>query len=165
VAKPDYICDEDLKESFAKYSWMYKNGYVVRNKRVDGQWKELRMHHVVLGIKPGQLGTAYHVHHINGNPLDNRKENLEIVAFDTHQRRNRGYQNSTSQYKGVSWCKRTKKWIVQTSIGGSKKFLGYYTDELSAAQAYNKYMQSKYPDATVNEGLGDNRDETFPTQY
>src|SRR3989339_698495 len=44
---------------------------------------------------------------------------------------------STSSYKGVSYCKRDKRWIAQIKLNGKTKYLGYYKMELEAALAYN----------------------------
>jgi hypothetical protein len=44
----------------------------------------------------------------------------------------------TSQYKGVCWNGKRRKWIAQISAAGSKKYLGCFDDEVSAAQTYNK---------------------------
>ena len=39
---------------------------------------------------------------------------------------------STSSYKGVSYCKRDKRWIAQIKLNGKTKYLGYYKMELEA---------------------------------
>jgi hypothetical protein len=44
--------------------------------KVNGVWKEQKMHHVIMGVPPKGLM----IDHINGNGLDNRKCNLRIVT-------------------------------------------------------------------------------------
>ncbi|MCM3571410.1 AP2 domain-containing protein [Neobacillus mesonae] len=47
--------------------------------------------------------------------------------------------NYTSQFKGVCFCRRSKKWIAQIHIEKGKQFkLGFFDDEKSAAKAYNE---------------------------
>ena len=41
-----------------------------------------------------------------------------------------------SKYKGVSWYKKTEKWIAGIRIDGRLKHLGYFTSEEDASQAY-----------------------------
>lgn len=43
---------------------------------------------------------------------------------------------STSKYKGVTWVKSRGKWRALISINGRQQFLGEFTNELDAAQAY-----------------------------
>jgi hypothetical protein len=145
-----YLCDPELEPFFAPYAWQFKNGYVVRNTTEGGRWIEMRMHHVVLGIRPGDLPPGHHVDHINHDPLDNRRDNLRVVPFEVNQRARRGDRKSTSRYKGVSWCRRSRKWIVQTSIGKRKKFLGYFASEVAAARAYDRYVKRVDPLAYTN---------------
>ena len=47
-------------------------------------------------------------------------------------------RNTSSQFKGVTWHKVTKKWMAQICINGKTKHLGYFDVEENAALAYNK---------------------------
>lgn len=145
-----YVCDPEWEDTFAQHAWQFKNGYVVRNVQVDGAWRELRMHHVVLGIEPGSLPPGQHVDHLNHNTLDNRAANLRVVSREVNQRYRRGNSTSTSPFKGVSWCNRTRRWLAQSSIGGRKKFIGYYQTQEEAADAYDKYVVTVDPRAYTN---------------
>ena len=78
------------------------------------------------------------VDHINRIGLDNRKENLRIATRSQNQQNRRSRRNTSSQYKGVSWTKRDKRW--QAKIGHKRKVicLGDFTCEHQAALAYNE---------------------------
>jgi hypothetical protein len=87
-----------------------------------------------------------HVDHINGNSLDNRRDNLRLVTPQQNAM-NRGPQiNNTSGYKGVSWNKRSKKWQVSVrykceQTGKYKnKHIGLYDDKEEAARAYDRWV-------------------------
>lgn len=54
---------------------MWRDGKKVREHR----W--IMEQHLGRGLRPDE-----HVHHINGDPLDNRPENLEVVPSHTHMR-------------------------------------------------------------------------------
>ncbi|KAK3287254.1 hypothetical protein CYMTET_5231 [Cymbomonas tetramitiformis] len=43
-----------------------------------------------------------------------------------------------SRYSGVSWFKQTRKWYAYVTINGCKKHLGYFVDEETAAEAYDR---------------------------
>lgn len=97
--------------------------------------KHTSMHRLIMGC---EIGDGRLVDHINRNTLDNRTENLRFATKAqnaTNAAKRRG--NTTSAYKGVSWNKRRSKWVAYINIDGRRQPLGYFTDELSAARAYN----------------------------
>ena len=49
----------------------------------------------------------------------------------------RGYTNTSSKYKGVSWDKTKSKWVVRIKVAGVYKNMGLFTIEKEAAVAYN----------------------------
>jgi hypothetical protein len=55
-------------------------------------------------------------------------------------------------FRGVSYRKRTGKWIAQLYWRGRRYFLGAYQDEREAAEVYNKHaLQIIGPFAVVND--------------
>lgn len=80
------------------------------------------------------------VDHINGNPSDNRFENLRCATHQQNIHNASGWENATSTFKGVSWCadgKRRKRWLAQIKHNGKWHYLGRYYTEEEASQAYN----------------------------
>lgn len=74
--------------NYGKDHHNYKGGYV----RKDGykviyilgkQWLE---HDWIWTLDNGKIPEEYHVHHINGNKLDNRIENLGLFLNSKHQK-------------------------------------------------------------------------------
>lgn len=91
-----------------------------------------------LGFTP--CGHKLVPNHKDYNKSNNRLENLEIVtqrvnACHTHFK-------TTSKYTGVSWHKRAKKWIAQIYINGEHKYIGLFTSEIEASQAYQNELNS-----------------------
>ncbi len=77
------------------------------------------------------------VDHINGNPLDNRRENLRICE-NAENNRNKGLTKaSTSGYKGVSLYKRSGTWRAYIVTNYKQKHLGTFDNPIDAAKAYN----------------------------
>lgn len=74
------------------------------------------------------------VDHINGEGLDNRKENLRIVTHRENSRNRHG--KKTSKYPGVSWSKIHKKWRSDIQFKGKIRNLGQFNDENEAYTAY-----------------------------
>jgi hypothetical protein len=92
------------------------------------------MHRVVLNPPKDKQ-----IDHINGNGLDNRKENLRIVTNRENQQnlRDSPIRKYTSKYPGVSKQK-SGKFRSQISINGRNKELGMFTNEIDAAMAYQR---------------------------
>lgn len=66
--------------------------YAVRWESRDGRRYKIRMHRFVLGLPPGLLDPERVVDHKNHNPLDNQKENLEIVTQEENMKRSQGWK-------------------------------------------------------------------------
>ena len=76
--------------------------------------------------------------HINGDGLDNRKQNLRICTHAENLRNRRLGKNNTSGYKGVSWHKLHKLWYAHISHNKKLMSLGYFKDKEEAAKAYDR---------------------------
>lgn len=76
--------------------------------------------------------------HINGNSLDNRKINLRICTHYQNSLNTKHRKNTTSIYRGVSWCSEREKWAVYISYNKKHRLIGRYNDEIEAEKAYNE---------------------------
>lgn len=94
----------------------------------------------------GDISKDMVVDHINGNSLDNRKQNLRLCSRQENNRNSAPRKNSTSKYKGVSWSTCKSKWTVKIRVNGKSKHIGYFSDEKLAAEAYNKAAKQYYGD-------------------
>ena len=99
----------------------------------------------MLNLKDEDL-KGQHIDHINGDPLDNRIENLRVVP-PSENAMNRGPTiNNTSGYKGVFWDESRQKWLAQAQYkceqtGKRKnKHLGRYDDKEEAREAYDRWV-------------------------
>lgn len=86
--------------------------------------------------------------HINRNPLDNRRENLDAKVTNTIQMQNRNIgSNNRSGCKGVCWHKRNSMWMAYIKINGKEVFLGYYKDKdeaiISRLNAEKQYFDKR----------------------
>ncbi|MGL5936547.1 MAG: HNH endonuclease [Cetobacterium sp.] len=75
------------------------------------------------------------VDHIDGNKLNNTRENLRIVTHTQNSMNRKSAGGSSSQYIGVYLSKSNNKWAAQINIKGKKTHLGSFTCEIEAAKA------------------------------
>lgn len=123
------VSDEDWHK-LSKQKWYIcsNNGYAFNNDLKT-------MHRLILPCED----KSKVINHKNGNRIDNRRENLEIVsATENAHMRTKKSCDAKSQYFGVLYHKQLDKW--QSSIKKNHKtyYLGVYQDEKEAAIAYNK---------------------------
>ena len=103
--------------------------------RLDG--KNYLTHRIIWLWHHGEFPPEV-VDHINGDPTDNRIENLRRASVGQNQYNSKRPKTNTSGQKGVYWNKRDKAWRVQICVNGKKKYIGVYADLQSAADAYSK---------------------------
>ncbi len=79
------FCDPKWLYSLCSVHWYAKKSrglyYACAKVKVDGKVKFLRMHRIVAHTPAGMIP-----HHLNGNSLDNREENLLNVTEFEHQK-------------------------------------------------------------------------------
>lgn len=128
------------------YEWHLpkQNTNYVR-KKIDG--KNILLHRFVMAC-PDHL----FVDHIDGNGLDNRKENLRIVTKSQNNSNTKKRANATSKYSGVSWKSDRNKWVARGFHPLIKDYihLGYFEFEIDAAQAYNEFCIKTNSHARLN---------------
>ncbi|MCB5411790.1 HNH endonuclease signature motif containing protein [Pseudogemmobacter faecipullorum] len=104
-----------------------KDGYLrgaLFSRPVSAHWVIWAMHN---GRWPAQ-----EIDHINGNPQDNRIENLREATRSQNSLNTRARVGS----KGVCWNKARRKWQVSISINGKNTYLGLFDCKEAARAAY-----------------------------
>lgn len=131
------IVDDGDFDRLNKFKWFTQKTkwgcYAVRNIRNKYEKRKIYMHRLVIPCKKEQQ-----IDHINHNGLDNRKENLRVCSNAENMRNSRKQPNCTSKYKGVSWKKSSRKWVVQIVKDRKKIYVGVYHNEIFAAGEYDK---------------------------
>lgn len=126
------LVDEDDYDFLAKYNWTH-DGYGYAKNRELGY-----MHRYILSTPDGK-----YTDHMNHDTLDNRKINLRVCSLLENQR-NKRPKNGTSKYKGVSWDKTRKKWVVGIRTNNKSLTIGSYDSEIEAAKAYDKAAKEHF---------------------
>lgn len=126
-------CDYDALKQF---KWTINpKGYLVG--LVNG--KTWRIHRYILQVLDNQNIDEKVVDHINGNKLDNTRDNLRAVTQQENSR-NRPKRSEASQYYGVFM--RGNRWVAQITVS-DKKQTAYFDNELHAAWQYNAWVKDQ----------------------
>lgn len=151
-----YFDDEDLA-LVTNYNWYAHTDasgkkYAYANQ-YQGNYKNaiVKMHRLIMDTDEG-------LDHKNRNGLDNRRENLRI-ASKSQNGCNRGPQrNNTSGFKGVTFHKKSGKWMARITIEGKTHYLGLFLSKEGAAIAYDDAAKRYHGEfAWIN---GDSQNET-----
>lgn len=146
------IVDDDAFERLSSFTWCaVKAGssetlfYARRSERIDGKTKNFYMHHEILGF-------GKRVDHIDGNALNNQSSNLRECTHSQNMQNRSKKTAGTSKYKGVQWWKTQNMWAVRIAKNGKRFLVGYFTEEIEAAKAYNKAASQLFGEfAKLNE--------------
>lgn len=125
------LVDDDEYELMNLFKWNFDGKYA--QCRIGGL--HFRAHQIVMGFPEN-----CDIDHINGNRLDNRKENLRTCSRSQNAQ-NAKKKQGISVFKGVSFDKRigrSKKWVASIKTNYKKIFLGTFLFEIDAAKAYNE---------------------------
>lgn len=143
------IIDDADYELVTRYKWhavvhTYKNGK--QNVRAFARiWNKEKKVYKNWGLTRWIMRPekGYVVDHINGDLLDNRRQNLRICTQSENIHNTVGrYKNKSSKYRGVCFDNSRGTWlatICKTTDGKKyQKNLGRFLTEEEAALAYNK---------------------------
>lgn len=124
-----------LRRSTGKRGYKRPDGYVYT--RIGG--KSYGEHRLVFLMFNGFIPDQ--VDHINGCREDNRPENLRSA---THAQNCMNRKPMASSPKGCYWQPKRGKWMVQVSVSGKRKTVGYFDTEKAASAAYAKAAEESY---------------------
>ena len=151
VGNDNAIVDDADYERLMERNW-YKNnkGYAYNpvKKETDDEYL---MHRAIMKAPKG-----FDVHHINHNPLDNRKENLLICTHrenlqSKQKPKNKNGKAPSSKYKGVYkyQYKNTVRYKATIWNNGIQEHLKYHKTEIDAAKAYDKRARELFGEFAV----------------
>ncbi|MBI5643318.1 MAG: HNH endonuclease [Deltaproteobacteria bacterium] len=128
------IVDEEDYGRVSMMRWYaHSEGYAVNDGRKRGGSGMVLMHRFILNAPVG-----IDVDHVDGDGFDNRRVNLRMATRSQNNMNSRKRDRCTSRFKGVSWGKRDRKWVAQIKKDGVHYNLGYFSEELLAAKAYDR---------------------------
>lgn len=148
-----FVIDKKDMYLIAPYSWRV---YTTkgRYKRVEtsinqgnGKIKHILLSRFLLDAPPDK-----YVDHIDCDPSNNRRNNLRFASIiENGQNCAKSTRKCSSTYKGVAWHKSKNKWIVSIQVNRKSHHIGYFTNEILAANAYDQKAKELFGEfANVN---------------
>jgi hypothetical protein len=120
---------------------LYSRGYVkddyMKSRRID-------IHRHLTQCPDGFI-----VDHLDGNPLNNCDDNLRICNHTANNQNASIRKDNSTGYIGVSRAK-NGKFKATISVDGKNKYIGIYSTEIEASNAYQLAKQQLHPYADKN---------------
>lgn len=100
-------------------------GYLIFQMSVGEETFKLTTHRVAWALYYGSW-PKQHIDHINGDRKDNRISNLRDVPNCENARNQRLHVTNTSGHAGVTFHKKSGKWLAQIIYQGQHHYLGVF---------------------------------------
>lgn len=126
----------------SEYKWMRSScGYAVTYIRNGSKRSAVLMHRLILNVEHGK-----EVDHINGNCLDNRRENLRVCSHAENMKNRKIHKNNKSGAKGVWIDARHKNpiFVAEIRTDGRKEIIGRFLNVDDAAKAYKSAAEKRH---------------------
>lgn len=133
------LIDKEDFDKVSQFNWFFNGKHAYRTVQKNYKSKTIYLHRFITNCPKGKT-----VDHINGDGLDNRKENFRICSQKNNSYNAKICKRNKSGFKGVSWIKSRKKWYVSIEKNGYSMSLGLFLDKEEAALAYNKYAKKYF---------------------
>jgi hypothetical protein len=134
-----------------------KTSYVLIRITLNGKSKLCLAHRLVILYTDGHFPPE-HVDHIDGNGLNNCRNNLREVDCKENNKNMPMPSNNTSGYTGVRWHKPTQKWQARIRVNGKDIHGGLFTNKEDAISK-RRGMEIEY-NFHKNHGRSDDKSVT-----
>lgn len=130
------LIDKEDFEKIKNYDW-HISTHDIPNKlyyfRCQKGEQTVRLHREIMGCtyKDGR-----EVDHINGDTLDNRKQNLRVCSHSQNGKNMKINKRNNTGYKGISWHPRDKCYQARIGVNNKRIYLGYFDNPEDAHAAY-----------------------------
>lgn len=115
-----------------------KNNTGYRSVNIEG--KRFFIHRIIYIMFKGDIDNNLEINHIDCNRENNKIENLELVTRRQNMQNTEKHKNG--KLVGCYFDKKKNRWYSRIRIKNKRLFLGGYSTELEAHNAYLKELQN-----------------------
>jgi len=108
----------------------HRDGYALVN--VGGRL--LLAHRIIYAIVTGNIPAGV-IDHVDGNPMNNRIENLRDVSQSENLHNRKMNKDNSSGFQGVYWHAQCQKWMAKIRVNNRLIHLGLFDDINDAVEA------------------------------
>ena len=121
-----------------------KVGYIAKSGYMSTKiyQKSYLIHRLIYMMHNGNL--PKYIDHLDGNPLNNRIENLREATNSQNCMNGQLRKTNKSGHKNVYWEKHANKWRVMFSTNGKKHCYGLFEDLTEASKIAEKARKQLY---------------------
>lgn len=132
---------DKVDADIANFKWTVRPSqhtyHARRNKRKNGKQTSIWAHRVIMERIVGrELKTTDLIDHVNGDGLDNRRENLRFCTRAENGRNSAKPKNNKTGYKGVAQYGKHGRFLAQIKADRQGYYLGSFDTAEEAHAAY-----------------------------
>jgi hypothetical protein len=137
------LVDDCDYEYLTQWKWRFergghrRTGYAVCWDAGSKLRKLVKMHRLV-AERGGLTTDGKQIDHVDGNGLNNCRDNLRLATSSQNRANLRRARNNTSGFKGVQWHRQNGRFRAYIRVAGRQHHLKYFHDPRDAARAYNE---------------------------
>jgi len=130
------------KEKIKKLTLNKRHGYLWVRLSKKSKATSKKVHKIVAESFLNHIPNGHKkvIDHIDNNKLNNSLKNLQIITQRENSSKDK--KNKSSNFTGVYWNKKSKKWHSQIKIKSKKKHLGNFDKEYDAHLAYQQALKN-----------------------
>lgn len=110
--------------------------------QIEFNQKNYKAHRLIFLLHHGYLPKI--IDHIDGNPHNNKIENLREATCGQNLMNAKIRKNNTSGHKGVSFLKKQKKWLAQADLNKKHYYLGVFETKEEAINAASEFRKQHF---------------------
>lgn len=131
---------EHLREGAVPYTLPVRPG---EKPKEYAKRQGVPLHRIIMGVE-GIPASVIMVDHIDGDGLNNRRENLRLATASQNAMNRRTRSDNSSGARGVSWRKDLGKWEAYAKVNGKQRKGGCFEKLEDAAEAARKLREEMH---------------------
>lgn len=119
--------------------WKNSSGYI----QFEFHKKNYMLHRIIYEMHYGKIPENFQIDHIDGNPLNNKIENLRICTQTQNRQNAKLSKNNTTGYRGVVKTP-NNKYQARLTLEGKKLYLGLFNTPEEAFNCVETHRKALY---------------------